>query len=138
MYTLVILNQIFSDVHEWNSIEIIELVRIVVLIAMLGAASYFDVKSRKIPDLMWLIFGGFGAILYVFDWQSVTSHHILSIIVAAAVALLLHLYRLTGTADAYAILGIAVILPVSYEFVMVPTTILIISGNCCCSIGYIV
>ena len=128
MYTLVILNQIFSNVHEWDSIEIIELVRIAVLIAMLGAASYFDVKSRKIPDLIWLIFGGFGVILYVFDWQAVTSYHILSMTVAGAIALLLHLYRFAGTADVFAILGIAVILPVSYEFVMIPTTILIIAG----------
>ncbi|MCA9813009.1 MAG: prepilin peptidase [Nitrosarchaeum sp.] len=108
-----------------DSTAIIEFVRIIILIAMLGAASYFDVKTRKIPDLVWLIFGGFGAILYVFDWQSVTSYHILSMIVAAATSLLLYLYRLTGTADVFVILGIAVVLPVSYEFVMVPITVLI-------------
>ena len=115
--------------HEWNSIiAVIEFTRIVVLIAMLGAASYFDVKTRKIPDVLWLVFGGFGVILYVFDWQSVTSYHILSIIVVAAMALLLYLYKLTGTADVFAILGIAVILPVSYGFVMVPIAILVGAG----------
>ena len=114
--------------HEGDSIAIIEFLRIVVLIVMLGAASYFDVSNRKIPDMIWLVFGGFGAILYIFDWQSVTSYHMLSMIVAGAVALLLHLYRLTGAADIFAILGIAVILPVSYGFVMVPTTILIGAG----------
>ena len=128
MYTLVISNQIFLDVHEWNSIAIIEFVRIVVLIVMLGVSSYFDVKTRKIQDLIWLVFGGFGIILYVFDWQSVTSYHILSMIVAGAVAFLLYVYRLTGTGDVYVILCIAIILPVSYEFVMIPTTILIGAG----------
>jgi len=128
MGTLLLLNQIFSDVHEVDSIAVIEFIRIAILIVMLGISSYFDVKTRKIPDLIWLVFGGVGAILYVFDWQSVTSYHVLSIIVAAAVALLLHLNRLTGTADVFAILGIAVILPVSYEFVMVPTTILVGAG----------
>ena len=95
---------------------------------MLGAASYFDVKSRQIPDVIWLVFGGFGVILYVFDWQSVTSYHILSMIVALTAVLLLYLYRLAGAADIFAILSIAVILPVSYGFVMVPITILIGAG----------
>ena len=115
--------------HEWNStIAVIEFIRVVILITMLGAASYFDVKTRKIPDVLWLVFGGFGVMLYVFDWQSVTSYHILSMIVASAIALLLYLYRLTGTADVFAILGIVVILPVSYGFVMVPISILVGAG----------
>jgi Flp pilus assembly protein protease CpaA len=128
MGTLLLLNQIFSYVYEVDSIAIVEFIRIVILIVMLGISSYFDVKTRKIPDLIWLVFGGVGAMLYIFDWQSVTSYHVLSIIVAGTVALLLHLYRLTGTADVFAMLGIAVILPVSYEFVMVPTTILVGAG----------
>ena len=95
---------------------------------MLGITSYFDVKSRKIPDMTWLIFGGIGAVLYMFDWQSITSYHVLSMIVAGAVTLLLKLYHITGTADIFAMLGIAVILPVLYGFVMIPITILVGAG----------
>ena len=92
---------------------------------MLGVTSYFDVKTRMVPDIIWLIFGGLGVILYVFDWNTVTSYHILSMIVTGAIALLLYLYRWTGAADVFAILSIAVILPVYYGFVMVSVVVLI-------------
>jgi len=103
----------------------IDPVRIFLLLLMLGAASIFDVRTRKIPDVLWLICGGLGIILYVFDWQSVTSYHILSMVVTGATALLLYLYKITGTADLFALLSIAMILPVCYEFVMVPIAVLI-------------
>jgi hypothetical protein len=92
---------------------------------MLGIASYFDIKTRMVPDVIWLIFGGLGAILYFFDWPSMTSYHILSMIVAGSIALLFYVYKITGTADIFAILSMTVILSVYHEFVMVPVIVLI-------------
>lgn len=91
----------------------------------LGTASIFDVKTRKISDAVWAIFGGLGAILYIFD--SVTSYEILSMLTTGAIAMLLYLYRITGTGDIFAILSMAVILPVHYGFVMMPIAVLIAS-----------
>jgi len=103
----------------------IESIRIILLLVMLGIASYFDIRSRMIPDIIWLVFGGLGAILYVFDWNTVTSYHILTMIVTGAIALLLYLYKWTGTADVFALVSITIILPVYYEFVMVSITLLV-------------
>lgn len=100
-------------------------IRIVLLLLMLGFASIFDIRTRRIPDLIWVVCGGMGSVLYFFDWQSIISYHALSMITTGAVALLLYLYRLTGTADVFAMLSMAVILPVHYEFVMVPIVVLI-------------
>jgi len=100
-------------------------IRILLLMVMLGTASIFDVKTRKIPDTVWIVFGGLGAILYIFD--GVTSYEILSMLTAGAIAMLLYLYKTTGAGDVFAMLSIAVILPVHYGFVMVPIVVLIAS-----------
>ena len=100
-------------------------IRILLLMVMLGVASIFDVKTRKIPDIIWVVFGGFGAVLYVFD--GVTSYEILSMLTTGAIAMLLYLYKITGTGDVFAMLSMAVILPVHYGFVMVPIAVLIAS-----------
>lgn len=94
---------------------------------MLGIASYFDVKTRMVPDILWLIFGGLGAILYVFDYQIVTPYHFIAMIMGGFTSFMVWRWRLAGSADAFAILAMTVILPVHYEFVMVP--ILVVVGS---------
>ena len=100
-------------------------IRILLLVLMLGIASIFDVKTRKIPDVVWMIFGGLGTILYVFD--DVTFYEILSMVTTGAIAILLYLYKITGTGDVFAIISMAVILPVHYGFVMVSITVMVAS-----------
>ena len=94
---------------------------------MLGIASYFDVKTRMVPDVIWLVFGGLGAILYVFDYESVTSYHFLAMIMGGFAAFMIWRWRLAGTADVFAVLAMTVILPVHYEFVMM--TIATLAGS---------
>ena len=103
----------------------IESVRVILLLSMLGIASYFDIKTRMVPDVIWLVFGGMGVILYVFDYQSVTSYYFLAMIMSGFVAFMIWRWRLAGTADIFAVLAITVILPVYYEFVMIPIVILV-------------
>ena len=93
---------------------------------MLGAASIFDVRTRKIPDVIWMIFGGMGAVLYIWDYGDVT-YEILTMIVTGAIAILVFMYRIAGIGDVFAILSIAIILPVHYGFVMMPITVLVAS-----------
>ena len=103
----------------------IESFRIILLLSMLGIASYFDIKTRMVPDVIWLIFGGIGVILYVFDYESVTSYDFLAMIMGGFAAFMVWRWRLAGTADVFAILAITVILPVHYEFVMIPIVVLV-------------
>ena len=101
--------------------------RIVLLVLMLGIAGFFDISSRKIPDVIWLIFGGIGAILYAWDHHNMTSYHVITIFTSVLVAMMLWRWRIAGLADSFAILAMAVILPVHYEFVMMPIMILVSS-----------
>lgn len=105
----------------------VESLRIILLLTMLGIAGIFDVKSRKIPDILWLIFGGIGAVLYAWDYNEMTPYHIITIFTSVFVGMMLWRWRITGLADVFAIFAMAVILPVHYGFVMMPIMILVIS-----------
>jgi len=92
---------------------------------MLGIAGIFDVKSRKIPDMIWLVFGGLGSILYIFDYSTVTSYHVITIFTSVFTGIAIWRWKIAGLADAFAFIAMAVILPVHYEFVMMPIIILV-------------
>ena len=94
---------------------------------MLGTAGIFDVRSRKIPDVIWLIFGGIGAVLYAWDYDGMTPYHVITIFTSVFVGIILWRWRIAGLADAFAIFAMTVILPVHYEFVMMPILVLVLS-----------
>lgn len=102
-------------------------IRIILLVVMLGIAGVLDFKTRKIPDVLWLVFGGIGAILYIWDHSSVTPYHVIAILTSAFVGIAIWRCRIAGLADAFAIIVMAVILSVHYEFVMMPIMTLVIA-----------
>lgn len=105
--------------------EAVESLRILLLVSMLGIAAVFDVKSRKIPDVVWLIFGGIGAVLYAWDYDGVTPYHVITIFTSIFAGMMLWRWKIAGLADSFAVLAMAAILPVHYEFVMMPIMILV-------------
>jgi len=108
-------------------ITAVESIRIILLVSMLGIAGIFDVKSRKIPDVLWLIFGGIGIVLYIWDYNEMTPYHVITIFTSVFAGIILWRWKIAGVADSFAILAMAVILPVHYGFVMIPIMILVIS-----------
>ena len=94
---------------------------------MLGIAGILDVKTRKIPDILWLVFGGVGVILYIWDYDTLTPYHHIAMILGGSVGLMVWRWRIAGIADSFAIVAMSVILPVHYEFVMMPILILVLS-----------
>ena len=106
--------------------ETVESLRILLLVSMLGIAAAFDVRSRRIPDGMWVIFGGIGAVLYAWDYDNgMTSYHVITIFTSVFAGMMLWKWNIAGLADTFAVLAMAVILPVHYEFVMIPIVILV-------------
>lgn len=94
-------------------------IRIAACACMLAAASFYDMKSREIPDKIWLVFGGVGALLMALEFAGgpsyparqpftlyATGMGVMSLIGYAA-------YRagLVGGADAKAIVALAVLFP---------------------------
>ena len=104
----------------------IESLRVLLLISMLGIAGIFDVRTRKVPDVIWLIFGGIGAVLYAWDYDyGMTPYHVITIFTSVFAGMMLWRWKIAGLADAFAVLAMTVILPVHYEFVMMPIIILV-------------
>ncbi len=92
----------------------LEMLRLAMLLAMLGAASYHDVRTREIPDHIWIVGGAAGAALYVLDWSAVDSFVLFSMGVGGALALLAWRLFPMGEADVLAILSSCVVCPVSF------------------------
>ena len=113
---------------ETTAIEVtVESIRIILLVSMLGIAGFLDFKTRKIPDVLWLVFGGVGAILYLWDYDILSPYHHITMILGGSVSLMVWRWRIAGAADSFAIVSMTVILPVHYEFVMMPIIILVLS-----------
>lgn len=101
--------------------------RIVLLVSMLGITGIFDAKTRKIPDVLWLVFGGIGAILYLWDYDEMTPYHHITMILGGSIAMMMWRWKITGLADSFAVIAMTVILPVHYEFVMMPILVLVMT-----------
>ena len=92
----------------------LEMLRLAMLLAMLGAASYHDVRTREIPDYIWIVGGVAGAALYIFDWSTVDYFVLFSMGTGGAMALLAWRFFPMGEADVLAILSSCVVCSVSF------------------------
>ncbi|MDH3764189.1 MAG: hypothetical protein OER82_00060 [Nitrosopumilus sp.] len=95
-------------------------VRIILLLTLFGIASAYDYKTRRIPDILWIAFSGIGGVLYVMDYESFSAYHVISFFTSCFFGFVLYRLKFVGMADMFGIISIAVILPVHYEFVMIP------------------
>ena len=103
-------------------------IRIVLLLVLFGVASVYDYKTRKIPDILWVVFSGIGGMLYLVDYpESFSAYHVISFFTSSFFGFVLYRMRLVGMADMFGIISISIILPVHYEFVMIPIVILVMA-----------
>ncbi len=99
-----------------------EEVRVVVAISMFAVAAFFDVKERKIHDIVWLAFGGMGAALYAFEFPGIID--IVSVVVGVCLASTFWFFRLYAGADALALISLSVILP-TYNGFIIPLSMVV-------------
>ena len=110
----------------------VEEIRIIIAISMFAVAAFFDVKERKIQDIIWLVCGGTGAILYTVELPDAID--IVSMVVGVTLASTFWFFRLYAGADALALISLSVIFPTYHDFiiplsmVVIATTISVIYG----------
>ena len=117
---------VFFDVFYFKMLLLlllIDVIRFVLLLAILGIASYHDVRTREVPDYLWIVGGIIGAVLYVFDWNQVDYFVLFSMGTGCAIACLVWKLFPMGDADALAILVASIVCPVSFGTVMSPVVI---------------
>ncbi|MDH3361007.1 MAG: hypothetical protein OEL51_01440 [Nitrosopumilus sp.] len=90
------------------------------ILVMFGIASIFDYKSRKVPDVIWIVGVSIGGVMYLFDYQEFSAYHGVTIVTSCFFGFVLYRLQFVGMADLFGIISVSVILPVHYEFVMVP------------------
>jgi hypothetical protein len=98
---------------------LIDATRVIVCLACLSFAAFEDLKTREVPDLVWVILSlaGLtltGASLYLSpDQMAVVG---LSLLITVSLAILLSWSSLWGSADSLALISIAIILPIYPRF----------------------
>ena len=103
-----------SNRREVFSLDPIAFTRILLSLVMLGYASWVDLKTREIYDLVWMVFGVLGLIL---DAYEVYTGALplwglgVSLAFSVAVSLLLGYMGLFGGADVFAFITISIRAP---------------------------
>lgn len=102
----------------------LEVLRLCLLAILLCVASYHDIRTREIPDYLWILGGGIGLALYIFDWHEVDNLVVFSIMSGMLVSVLAWKLFPMGQADILAILSSCAICPISFG-VMVPVVLFV-------------
>ena len=94
----------------------LDITRLIVGIAILGYASFTDIKTRRASNLNWLIMGGIGGILLLIQYLTIgfdgkENYLIFIPIMIGLVYLLFQLRLIFGGADAKALMAIAILVP---------------------------
>lgn len=92
----------------------VETARVALVLTMMVWAAVLDVRNRTVHDRFWIAFGAIGGLIYIFDLPTVPEAMMIGISLAFAVGMSFAAYRLGlfGGADAFAIIALAVILPI--------------------------
>lgn len=101
-----------------------EEVRVFIAIGMFAVAAFSDVRQRKIHDIVWLVFGGTGAILYAVEPPDMMD--MVSMIVGIGMASTFWFLRLYAGADALALISLSAILP-TYNGIIIPLSMVVIA-----------
>ncbi len=92
-------------------------------LAMLSIAAYYDLKERSIHDFLWIAFGSLGVLMQVVQGLP-STFVIVSVFITTGIAILALFLKLFGTADAIAIIVLAIILPM-YDGLILPLAVLV-------------
>lgn len=106
---------------------------------MFSVASYSDIRRREVSDIVWIIFGGSGGLLYLFE--PVSPIIVLYIVIGVAIGMVWIFSRAIGQADGLALIALAITLP-TYErlpvavMVSIGVTFLASLYGLCCNVIY--
>jgi preflagellin peptidase FlaK len=127
--------------------QVMEFVSIGVTLFFLALGSFFDLKTREVPDRVWLIYGPLGFALTVyrtFNEPQLLSFTAASIIVTTLLSLGIGYFGLFGGADAKALICLGLTLPLvpmgftpvlGYVHSFFPIVVIIASFLCSLAMG---
>ncbi len=94
---------------------LLSILRLCTGVAILGYASYTDIKTRRAPNYLWVIMGIIGAVLLVVQYLTIGFENLWYLAFIPIMVLLMYAFfqmrLLFGGADAKALMAIAVLVP---------------------------
>jgi len=98
------------------TVTIIDTIRFIAGISILAYASYTDIKTRRAPNILWIILGGLGLVLLAVEFLLIGFGNQLIYlafipIIIVIVYVFFQLRLIFGGADAKAIMAIAILVP---------------------------
>lgn len=81
---------------------------------MLLSTSYLDLRKREVPDKVWMIFGGVGLILQIYEISTRQSNILIlgiSILLATVIGMGLYFFGFYGGADGKALIALGILVP---------------------------
>lgn len=97
-----------------STVNPLDAARILLSLMMLGYASWIDLRTREIYDLVWVVFGAFGLIIAVYEVYSGTlslTGLAIPVVFSVVVSFALGYLGLFGGADVLAFITLAVLNP---------------------------
>ncbi len=103
---------------------LLDVIRLIVGVVILSYASYTDIKTRRAPNMLWLIIGIIGALLLLIQYVTIgfsNIYYLIFIPVMIGLMYLLFQMRLIfGGADAKALMALAILAPIEPTIVQFP------------------
>lgn len=87
--------------------------RIIIALLMLAVASFMDLRNREVHDLVWIVFGSIGVLMYFIQPMTLNIVPLIfSLSFSVGIAFFAYRMGLFAGADALALVALAVIIPV--------------------------
>lgn len=108
------------------TITVLDMIRFISGVSILSYASYTDIKTRRAPNMLWIILGGLGLILLgaeFFLTNRLVDYAIYLIFIPIIIGIVYVFFQLRlifGGADAKAIMAIAILVPFQPFFYGLP------------------
>lgn len=100
--------------------------RLVIGAGFLTYASVLDLRTRRVPNNVWLALGSLSLLLFIFDWAEEGRFTWVTALIALGSILLMYalwyVHILAGGADAKALMAISILLPVPVVWSFLGTT----------------
>jgi preflagellin peptidase FlaK len=100
---------------------ILSVLRLITGVAILGYASYTDIKTRRAANYLWVIMGAIGAVLLLVQYLTIGFDNIWYLVFIPIMILLVYAFfqmrLLFGGADAKALMAIAILVPLQPSLV---------------------
>ena len=128
---------------DWMSeyLTLLDISRLVVGVLVLSYASYTDIKTRRAPNILWIIMGVLGAVFLIANYflMDLSGQMFYLLFIPIMIVLMYVLFQLGiifGGADAKAIMALAILVPftpIIYQFPLtyslMPTSWVIFSNS---------